>query len=117
VAAVIATIGVYGVMSYSVLRRRNEIGIRMALGADRGEVMRMIMREGATLLGAGLVAGVPLSLAAAWSAAALLFGLQPYDPSTLMLAAAVLGMVALLASYLPARRAAGLSPIVALREE
>jgi ABC-type antimicrobial peptide transport system permease subunit len=104
-------------MAYMVERRRNEIGIRMALGADRGEVMRMVMREAAALLAAGLFVGTLTALAAARSAGALLFGLQPHDPATLGLAACVLAVVAGLASYLPALRAARLEPTEALREE
>ena len=116
-AALIATIGLYGVMSYMVARRRNEIGIRMALGADRGEVVRMVMREAGLLLGAGVVVGLVAAVAAARTASTLLFGLSPGDPSTLLMAAAGLGAVAMLASYLPALRASRLEPTEALREE
>jgi putative ABC transport system permease protein len=115
--AVIAMIGLYGVISYSVARRRNEIGVRMALGAAGSTVRRMIMGEAALLLVAGLGAGTVLSLAANRSAAALLFGLQPNDPSTIAIAAALLAGVAALASYVPAWRASRLSPTIALREE
>jgi putative ABC transport system permease protein len=116
-AALIAMIGLYGVMSYSVMRRRNEIGIRMALGADRSEVVRMIMREAATLLVIGLIVGAVTALAATRSASALLFGLQPHDPATMATAAAALAVVALAASYVPALRASRLEPTVALRQE
>lgn len=116
-ALLLATIGLYGVMSYMVARRRNEIGIRMALGANRAEVVRMIMREAAILLVAGLLSGLALSLAAARAARSLLFDLQPHDPATLALAAGGLGLVAMLASYLPALRASRLEPTEALREE
>jgi putative ABC transport system permease protein len=116
-AALIATIGLYGVMSYMVARRRNEIGIRMALGADRRGVVRMVMREAAVLLTAGIVVGLLMSVAAARAAATLLFGLTPGDPATLATAAAGLGLVAMLASYLPAARASRLEPTEALREE
>jgi predicted permease len=116
-AALIATIGLYGVMSYTVARRRNEIGIRMALGADRRDVVRMVMREASTLLTAGVVVGAALAIVAARTAATLLFGLKPSDPATLAMAAAGLGAVALLASYLPAVRASRLEPTEALREE
>jgi putative ABC transport system permease protein len=116
-AALIATIGLYGVMSYTVARRRNEIGIRMALGADRRDVVRMVMREAGTLLAAGVIVGTVLAVAAGRTAATLLFGLRPSDPPTLALAAAGLGAVALLASYLPALRASKLEPTEALREE
>jgi ABC-type antimicrobial peptide transport system permease subunit len=113
----IATIGLYGVMSYTVARRRNEIGIRMALGAARGDVVRMVMREAGLLLIAGVVAGTVLAIVAARTAATLLFGLHPGDPATLAMAAVGLGLVAMLASYLPALRASRLEPTDALREE
>jgi len=116
-AALIATIGLYGVMSYMVARRRNEIGIRMALGADRADVVRMVMREAALLLGAGVIVGTILAVAAARTAAKLLFGLQPWDPTTLAMAALALAAVAAFASYLPAVRASRLEPTIALREE
>ena len=116
-AALIATIGLYGVMSYMVARRKNEIGIRMALGADRADVVRMVMREAAVLLAAGVVVGLVIAVLAARTATTLLFGLQPGDPATLAMAAAGLGIVAMLASYLPALRASRLEPTEALREE
>jgi ABC-type antimicrobial peptide transport system permease subunit len=116
-AALLATIGLYGVMSYMVARRRSEIGIRMALGADRRDVVRLVMREAGVLLIAGLAVGTVSALAAAQSARSLLFGLTPYDPLTLVTAAAALAAVAALASYVPARRASRLEPTQALREE
>ena len=116
-AALIVTIGLYGVMSYMVARRRNEIGIRMALGADRREVVGMVMREAGRLLGAGVLVGLVASVVAARAASTLLFGLRPGDPLTLLMAAAVLGAVAMVASYLPALRASRLEPTEALREE
>jgi putative ABC transport system permease protein len=116
-AGLIATIGLYGVMSYTVARRRNEIGIRMALGAARGDVVRMVMREAGLLLIAGVFVGTALAIAAARTAATLLFGLHPGDPATLAMAAGGLAVVAMLASYLPALRASRLEPTEALREE
>jgi putative ABC transport system permease protein len=116
-AGLIAAIGLYGVMSYMVARRRNEIGIRMALGAGRADVLGMVMREAAGLLVAGLAIGLVLAVAASTTAKSLLFGLKPWDPSTLALGAAGLAAVAMLASYLPALRAARLEPTEALREE
>jgi putative ABC transport system permease protein len=116
-AVLIATIGLYGVMSYMVARRRVEIGIRMALGADRGRVVRMVVAEAGALLMIGIAIGAGLSILAAWSAAALLYGLEPWDPLTLRLAIALLGAISLLASWLPAYRASRLAPTVALREE
>src|SRR5262249_36149196 len=116
-AALIATIGLYGVMSYMVARRRNEIGIRIALGADRRAIVQMVMREAGVLLVAGVAVGTTLAVAAARTAATLLFGLHPGDPATLAMAAVGLGTVAMVASYLPALRAARLEPTEALREE
>jgi putative ABC transport system permease protein len=116
-AALLATIGLYGVMSYMVARRRNEIGIRMALGAGRRDVLVMVMREAGLLLAGGVIVGALLAIAAARAATTLLFGLRPGDPATLGMAIAGLGMVAMLASYLPALRASRLEPTEALREE
>ncbi|HEV8348053.1 MAG TPA: ABC transporter permease [Vicinamibacterales bacterium] len=116
-AGLIATIGLYGVMSYMVARRRNEIGIRMALGADRRDVVRMVMREAGVLLGAGLIVGGVMAVLAARTASTLLFGLHPGDPATLAMSAIALAAVAMLASYLPALRAARLEPTEALRDE
>jgi putative ABC transport system permease protein len=116
-AALIATIGLYGVMSYTVARRRNEIGIRMALGAARADVVGMVMRDAGRLLIAGVLLGTVLAIAAARAATTLLFGLTPADPLTLATAAAGLGVTAILASYVPALRASRLEPTEALREE
>jgi putative ABC transport system permease protein len=116
-AGVIAAIGLYGVMSYLVARRRNEIGIRMALGADRAAVVKMVLRESGALLLVGVVVGALLSLAAARAAGALLFGLSPADPVVLAKAVVALVAVAAFASYVPAERAARIDPMQALREE
>ena len=116
-AGLLATLGLYGVIAYMVARRRNEIGIRIALGADRARVIRLVLREALLLLGVGLTAGVLLALWAARAAAALLFGLQPYDPVSMVAAIALLTVIGLGASYGPARRAAALEPMVALRDE
>ena len=116
-AALIAMIGLYGVMSYSVARRRNEIGIRLALGADRRDVVLMVMREAGRLLVTGVAVGLVAAVMAARTARTLLFGLSPADPATLLMAVAGLGVVAMLASYLPALRASRLEPTEALREE
>jgi putative ABC transport system permease protein len=116
-AAILAMVGLYGVISYMVVQRRSEIGVRMALGASRRDILTMVLREAAILLGIGLAVGTALALAAGNAAASLLYGLKPRDPLTL--AAAILGMavVAFIASLLPARRAAAMHPMVALREE
>jgi putative ABC transport system permease protein len=116
-AGLLATIGLYGVMSYMVERRRNEIGIRIALGADRNMVIRMIMREAATLLVVGLAIGGLAAVGAARWASALLFGLRPGDPLTLGTGILALTLVAIVASYVPAWRASRLEPTAALREE
>ena len=116
-AALLAMIGLYGVVSYMVVKRRNEIGVRMAMGADRGDIVRMVLREAGALLGAGLAIGAVLAVAAAHAARSLLFGLSPTDPVTLAIAVAGLAAVAAAASVLPARRAASLDPVAALREE
>jgi putative ABC transport system permease protein len=115
-ALLIATIGLYGVISYMVRRRQVEIGIRMALGAEPRSVVGMILRESGVLLAAGLAAGVTLAILAARSAASLLYGLEPWDPASFAAAAAVLGVVSLIAAWIPARRAARLTPTIALRE-
>jgi ABC-type antimicrobial peptide transport system permease subunit len=116
-AAVMASLGLYGVMSYAVARRNSEIGIRMALGAQPGDILAMILREASVLLAVGLLLGTGLSLLATRATRTLLFGLEPHDPVTLALAAALLAAVAVTASYLPARRAARLDPMAALRLE
>jgi len=104
-------------MSYSVSRRTNEIGIRVALGAARKQVVGMVMREAAYLLLIGVVIGSVLSLVAGRSAGSLLFGLNPYDPLTLLVSVVLLGFIAALASFLPARRASQVDPMEALRYE
>ena len=116
-AAFLACIGIYGVMSYAVSRRTREIGIRMAIGAGRGDVLRMVMREVGFLVGIGLAVGIPAALAADRWATSLLFGLKPTDPLTLAGATTLLLAVALFAGYLPARRATKVDPMVALRYE
>jgi putative ABC transport system permease protein len=116
-AALLAAIGLYGVISYMVVQRTREIGIRMAIGADRVAVVRMILREAGMLTVAGLVIGTGLALGAAQAAKSLLYGLKPRDPLTLVIAIVTLSAVAALASFLPAYRASKLDPLVALRYE
>jgi ABC-type antimicrobial peptide transport system permease subunit len=117
VALALAAIGLYGVLSYGIARRRSEIAVRIALGAQPGRVIRMILRETAALLIAGLMAGAGLTYAASRLIASQLYGVVPQDPLTLSLGAGLLLVVALSAVYLPARRASKLDPMVALRQE
>jgi putative ABC transport system permease protein len=116
-AALLAAIGLYGVMSYMVIQRTKEIGIRMAIGAERFDVLRMILREATVLTVIGLVIGTGLALGAAQAAKSLLYGLKPRDPLTLVMAVVTLSAVAALASFLPAYRASKLDPLTALRYE
>lgn len=116
-AMLIATIGLYGVMSYTVSRRRIEIGIRMALGADPRTVVRMVLRESGLLLLIGVAVGTGLSLLTTRYAATLLFGLKPWDPASIVLSVAALGTVSLIAAWIPARRASRVAPTVALRAD
>ncbi|MBV9504825.1 MAG: ABC transporter permease [Acidobacteriia bacterium] len=116
-AVVLATTGLYGVIAYMVERRRNEIGIRIALGAGRGRVVRLVMQEVVFLLAVGLLIGAALALWLGRAAGALLFGFTPSDPVMLASAMGLLVVVALLAGYGPAWRAARLEPMLALREE
>jgi putative ABC transport system permease protein len=116
-AALLAAIGLYGVMSYMVIQRTKEIGIRMAIGAERVDVLRMILREATVLTVTGLVIGTALALGSAQAAKSLLFGLKPRDPLTLVMAVVTLSAVAALASLLPAYRASKLDPLTALRYE
>ena len=114
-AAVLAAIGLYGVMSYMVVQRTREIGIRMAIGAKRGDVVKMILREAGILTLAGLIIGSGLALGAAQAAKSMLYGLKPRDPLTLVIAIVTLSVVASLASFWPAYRASKLDPLTALR--
>jgi predicted permease len=116
-AALLAAVGLYGVMSYTVSRRSNEIGIRLAMGARGADVLKMVITEAGWMVGTGVVIGVVLGLGAAKSASTLLFGLQPTDPATLASATALLAAIGLIASYLPARRASKLDPMKTLRQE
>jgi ABC-type antimicrobial peptide transport system permease subunit len=116
-AAILTLVGLYGLNAYTVTRRTNEIGVRMALGASRSAIARLILRETGILLAIGAVFGTMLAMAAGRAAATLLFGILPYDPATLLLTLAILAGIALLGSYAPARRATRIEPVVALRTE
>jgi putative ABC transport system permease protein len=117
VAMVLAAIGLYGVMSYSVAQRTKEIGIRMALGARRPDVVALVVKQGMMLVLMGILAGTVLSLAMTRLIAGMLFGISATDPLTFAGVAVLLGAVAFFANYLPARRGASVDPMVALRYE
>jgi putative ABC transport system permease protein len=116
-AVLLAAIGLYGVISYTVAQRTNEIGIRMALGSQRGGVIRLILGEVAVLIAIGLLVGIGLTLAGSKAASSMLFGLKPRDPLTLTAALLILAAIGFAASFLPARRASRLDPMAALRYE
>jgi ABC-type antimicrobial peptide transport system permease subunit len=116
-ALLLAMIGLYGTLSYLVAQRRTEFGVRMALGAPGGSILRLVMRDVIAVLVAGVVVGIGISLASTRLLQQMLFGLGPRDPATIMGAAAVLSAVALVAGFLPARRATRVDPMVALRHE
>jgi ABC-type antimicrobial peptide transport system permease subunit len=116
-ALLLACVGLYGVMSYGVARRTNEIGIRMALGARGVSVLWLVLREALLLVVIGLVIGLVVALMVTKTAASLLYELKPNDPLTIALATLLLATIAVLAGYFPARRAARVDPMVALREE
>lgn len=116
-ALTLVAIGLYGVMSYAVARRTHEIGVRMALGAERGDVLRLVMRETLWLAFAGVALGIPAALFAARWIASQLFGVAPYDPLTITLGALLMIAVMATAGYMPARKAAEVDPLVALRCE
>jgi predicted permease len=117
VAVFLACIGIYGLTAYAVSRRTNEIGIRMALGAQKADVLRMVMRESLILVGFGLAIGLPVALAASGLVSKMLFGLKPADPLSMIGAGMLLLAFAFTAGYLPARKASRVDPMVALRSE
>jgi len=117
VAVFLACIGIYGLMSYAVVHRTNEIGIRVALGAQQGQVLRLIMRQGFVLAVGGVAVGLALAFLFTRFLSSLLFGVQPFDPVTFVSVAFLLTLIALAACYLPARRATHVDPMVALRYE
>jgi predicted permease len=116
-ALILAVVGIYGVMAYAVAGRTNEIGVRLALGALPRQVLSMVLGEAATLLFAGVVVGLGASLLLGRLVKAMLYGLQPYDPMSLIVTASLLSAAALVASWIPARRAASIEPVEALRYE
>jgi putative ABC transport system permease protein len=116
-ALLLAAIGIYGVLSFTVSRRVREIGIRMALGAEAGDIRGMVVRQSLRMVLAGIALGIPASLALARFSSTLLFGISAGDPATVILVVGVISVVAWLAAYLPARRAARISPVQALQSE
>jgi predicted permease len=116
-ALVLACVGLYGILSQAVARRTNEVGIRMALGANRGDVLGMVLREAGILVGLGIAIGIPGALVASRLLTSQLFGISPFDPATLAGSALLLAAVAIVAAFVPARRAARIEPMRALRAE
>jgi ABC-type antimicrobial peptide transport system permease subunit len=116
-ALVLAAIGIYGVMSYVVAGRTREIGLRMALGGQLRQVRHLILRQGMMLAGSGLILGLAVVFVLARFLTSMLYGVSPSDPVTFVGISFLLAMVALLACYLPARRAARIDPMIAIREE
>jgi predicted permease len=115
-ALLLASIGIYGLLAYTVEQRSREIGLRMALGARRDDILKLFLRKGVVLAGVGIIAGVVVSASTASVMASLLYGVRPHDPTVFLIVPLLLFAVAVLASYLPARRATKVDPIVALRE-
>jgi putative ABC transport system permease protein len=116
-ALVLAVVGIYGVMAYSVTQRTHELGVRMALGAKRGDVLRLVLASGAKLILAGVAVGLAGALVANRLVATLLFGVSSTDPATFVAVALLLSAVAMIATYLPAHKATRVEPVIALRHE
>jgi len=116
-ALILACVGLYGVTAYSVARRTSEIGIRMTLGANRASVLRLVLQGALIQLALGLVVGIPVAFAGGRLLSSQLYGVKTHDPMVLGLAAAVLAASALAAGFVPARRAASIEPMQALRTE
>ena len=117
VACALAAIGVYGVLAYDVIQRTHEIGIRMALGAQRSQVMGLVLRKGVMLTAVGIAIGLAAAAATTRVLQGMLYGLSPLDPQTFVAVSLLFGLVAIAAAYVPARRATGVDPMVALRTE
>ncbi len=117
VALLICAAGIYGSLAYNVTQRRRDIGLRMAFGATRADVLRLILRQSAMMFAGGAILGAVVALAAGRLLASFLYGVTAHDPATLATVCALLAIVVALASYLPARRAANIDPIKSLRHE
>jgi putative ABC transport system permease protein len=115
-ALLLASIGIYGLLAYMVGQRSHEIGLRLALGAQRADILRLVLGKGVVLAGLGIVTGVIFSVSTVSTMASLLYGVRPHDPAVFLVAPLLLLIVALLASYIPAWRATKVDPIAALRE-
>jgi ABC-type antimicrobial peptide transport system permease subunit len=115
-AVLLASIGIYGLLAYMVGQRSREIGLRMALGARRADILKLFLRKGVALAGVGIVAGVVFSASTASMMASLLYGVRPHDPAVFLVVPLLLFAVAVLASYIPARRATKVDPMIALHE-
>jgi putative ABC transport system permease protein len=116
-ALLLAAVGIYGVIAYGVTQRTQEIGIRMALGAQQGDVLRMVVRQGALLVSIGIAAGAVGAFVVARLMTGLLYQVAPSDPLTFVAVSGVLGFIAIVASYIPGRRATRVDPVIALRAE
>jgi ABC-type antimicrobial peptide transport system permease subunit len=117
VALFLGAVGIYGVISYVVAQRTREIGVRMAMGAETADVSRMVLRQAMVLAGGGVLVGLVAAAGLTRLMASLLYGVSPMDPLTFGAVALGLSAIAMVASYIPARRAAGVDPVVALRAE
>ena len=117
IAVLLAAIGLYGTLTYAVRRRTREIGVRMACGATRSAVLSLVLRDALTLAVVGIIVGAPLAIGLGFVLRPILFGVTPLDPVTIIACGALMAIVALLAAYLPARRAASVDPVIALRWE
>jgi putative ABC transport system permease protein len=116
-AVFLGAIGIYGVISYGVAQRTRELGIRSALGAARTDLVQLVIREGMTMAGVGLVVGLIAAFGLTRFLESMLYGVSPTEPATVAAVTALLALVALLACFIPARRAAGVDPVIALRQE
>jgi len=116
-ALILACIGLYGILTFAIQERRREIGVRMALGASKGSVLKLIVKQGMSLVGVGLLIGLAAALMTGRAIRAMLYNVAPTDPASLVVATVLLCGVALTACYMPARRATGVDPLNALRHE